>query len=122
MKPHWITREQIRATRNTHIYIYGDTRLLNAGGGQAQAARGEPNAYAVPVKYAKCYNDYTTFFTDALYDTNKQLILTALSRIPKGRIIIVFPKLGEGFNEMPKRAPMTYGFMKGAIDGILLQT
>lgn len=122
MKPHWITREQIRATRNTHIYIYGDTRLLNAGGGQAQAARGEPNAYAVPVKYARCYNDYTTFFTDALYDTNKQLILTALSRIPRDKQIVVFPKLGEGFNEMPKRAPMTYGFMKGAIDGILLQT
>lgn len=122
MKPHWITREQIRATRNTHIYIYGDTRLLDATGGQATEARGESNTFAIPVKYAKCYNDYTAFFTDELYDTNKQLILTALSRIPKGRIIIVFPKLGEGFNEMPKRAPMTYGFMKGAIDGILLQT
>ena len=122
-KPHWITLEEIRANKLTHIYIYGDTRTLDSNGGQASAARGEPNAFAIPVKYAKCYNDYTAFFTDMLYDTNKELLLRAFSKLPQkaGKTIVVFPKLGEGFNEMPKRAPITYSYLQGLLHGYLLQ-
>ena len=109
-----ITREQIRATADTHFYIYGDTRILDGNGGQAMASRGESNTFAIPVKYARCYNDYTSFFDDRLFDTNKQLIDTAVANIiarARGRKIVVFPKIGLGYNEMDKRAPKTFEYL-----------
>ena len=113
VKPNWITREQIRATRDTHIYLYGDTRELDAKGGQARAARGEPNAFAIPVKYRSCYLDESSFFSDSLYEEQLTLMSDASNKVPiDNRIIVVLPKLGEGFSEMKKRAPRTYFYLK----------
>ncbi len=111
MNPLHITRAQIQAHRDTHYYLYGDTRERDSKGGQAAAARGEPNAFAVPVKYRQCANDPSSFIDDRLVSENMKMLLKALVAIPTDRPLIVFPKLGEGFNQMQIRAPITYACM-----------
>lgn len=114
--PNPITREYIRSLRGKVNFIYGDTIYLDGDGKQAQVARGEPNAFAVPVKARKCYNDVGAFFADYYLDSiNKPCIDRSLLVIPETLPIIIFPKIGEGYNELPKRAPKTYWYLKNAL-------
>jgi len=96
-------------------FIYGDTHERDSHGGQASESRGEKNAYAVATKIRTCYNDNTSFLSDhpELSPIYKQLISSMLDRIPtyEDTKIMVFPKLGKGFNEMDKRSPRLRAWM-----------
>lgn len=110
--PKKITRDFIRRYVKQIVFIYGDAVYHDGNGKQAYEARGEPNAYAVPTKICKCYNDDICFFKDEAFETyNKSIIDKALSSIPKQKSIILFPKIGQGFNEMPTRCPKTYWYL-----------
>lgn len=108
--PPRITRAYIRQLRDTHYFIYGDSLDWAGDGGQAREARGEPNAFMVPVKYRKCYNDTTAFLSDKYYEENLVLFKQALVKVPNDLLkpIILFPKIGLGYNQMHKRAPKTF--------------
>ncbi len=110
--PTHITRLWIKEHRHEYLFIYGDTADHTGDGGQAREARGEINAYPVPTKLRKCYNDPSAFFDDRFYEENKKIIDRHISAIPEQPTkIILFPKLGEGRNEMPTRAIKTYGYL-----------
>lgn len=113
-----ITRSFIKQAWKDYNFIYGDTYYLDGNGKQSKEARGEINTFAVATKIRPCYNDETSFFYDNQTDPflHKALILSSLSRITEPILrsekkIIVFPKLGLGFNEMDKRAPLLRVFL-----------
>ncbi len=120
--PTRITRNFIREHKNI-IFVFGDTLHHDGAGGQAYEARGEVNAYSVPVKKAKCFNDYSAFFTDSDFEwLNKPKIDEAISLIfeaSKGKQIVCFPKLGKGWNELQVRAPRTYAYLMGELKKLL---
>lgn len=110
-----ITLEQIRSTRETHIYVFGDNLRCAGRGGQAAICRGEPNCYGVPTKKAPD-NRPESFFTDDELEMNKADIDTALSWIPNdGRLVVVFPNIGRGLSEMPRRCPKTLEYLEQAL-------
>lgn len=107
-----ITRRYIQLHKHI-IFIYGDTLHRDGNGKQAREAKGEPNAFSVPVKKFKCYNDVSSFFNDQEFDViNKNFIDKSLHAIPKSNdFYIILPKIGQGYNEMPTRAPKTYAYL-----------
>ncbi len=114
--PNRITRAFIRAYNGTAYFIYGDCRTLDGKGGQATEARGEPNAYVIPTKYQSCANEESYYFTDKMAEENHVLFHEAMSKVPAdGKPVIVFPKLGLGWNKMDVKAPLTYAMMKDVI-------
>lgn len=109
--PKFITREFIRQHKEL-TFVYGDTLYHDGYGKQANIARGEPNAYPIPTKKWRCANDSTSFFSDAQFELfNKVKIDEAISRIPRDKPIIVFPKIGEGWSKMPEKCPKTYAYL-----------
>ena len=113
--PRRITRQFLFDYRGLANFIYGDTRSLDGDGGQAKQARGEPNAWPVMVKYFRCVNDECSFLTDNLLEENVAHIRTQMERVPRELPIIVFPKLGGGWNKMQEKAPRTYDRMREII-------
>ncbi len=120
--PPRITRNFIREHKNI-IFIYGDTIYHDGSGGQAYEARGESNAYPVPVKRAKCFNDVSSFFNDKDFECiNKSVIDRAISLITeasKGKQVVCFPKIGQGWNELQVRAPRTYAYLMSELKKLL---
>lgn len=109
------TRERIRNSVKTHIYIFGDNLEQRGNGGQAQVCRGLPNCYGVPTKKSPTMNE-GAFFTDAEYTANTRAISAALQRIPQdGRQAVILPQIGRGRAEMHIRAPRTYAFLLQAL-------
>lgn len=106
--PQRITRPFIQSLRETHIFLYGDTISHDGNGKQSNSARGETNAFPIPVKLRRCINDETSFFydSDPCIEVYRARISTAISvTAESGKLCIVFPKLGKGFNYMDKKAP-----------------
>jgi hypothetical protein len=111
-------RAHIRATRATHIYVFGDNLEGRGLGGQAQACRFEPNCYGVPTKKSPTMND-GAFFTDREYTFNKRVIGEALQKIPQdGRQLVILPDIGRGRAELHMRAPVTYAFLLKALEDL----
>lgn len=113
--PPLITRAFIQSHKDTAVFIYGDTRAHNGDGKQASVARGEPNAYPIMVKYAKCTNEPSSFLSDDLLEQNWEQWHRDLGLLPLGLPIIVFPKIGRGFNLMHEKCPVSYEKMKAVI-------
>lgn len=117
--PTVITRRHIRATAATHLYVFGDNLQACGLGGQAAAARGEPNAYGVPTKKAPTMRP-DAFFSDHEFAANCAAIRTALACIPRdGRTVVAMPGIGEGRAELSRRAPRTYAFLRTALADLI---
>lgn len=113
------TRERIRNSAKSHIYIFGDNLEGRGLGGQAQACRGEPNCFGVPTKKSPTMND-TAFFTDAEFAFNKRKISEALQRVPQdGRQLVILPQIGRGLSQLHIRAPVTYRFLLESLDALV---
>jgi len=118
--PKRITRAMLFDLRNTTNFVYGDTLWRDGKpGGQAAEARGAINAYPLMVKMRACANDPSSFLSDALYDENCAMMRRQLLLVPLDKPIIVFPKLGLGWNKMPEVCPRTYESMRELIKTML---
>jgi hypothetical protein len=106
----WYTREQIRAERH-RVFVFGDNLARRGLGGQAKAARGEPNAVGIATKRAPTMGP-NEFFTDsdedfamvkAVWKEDFDPIIQALK---EGKDV-VFPAdgIGTGLAQLPQRAP-----------------
>ncbi len=114
--PKRITRAMLFDLRNTTNFVYGDTLWRDGKpGGQAAEARGAINAYPIMVKMRACANDPSSFLSDSLYAENCTIFKRQLNLVPLDKPIIVFPKLGLGWNKMPEKCPLTYESMRELI-------
>lgn len=119
--PH-ITRTFIQSLRETHIFLYGDTIHHDGNGGQAKSARGEPNAFPIPVKIRKCANDETSFFHDSdpcIEVFRTQISSSLLAAAESWKLCIAFPKLGKGYNYMDEKAPKLREWMLSEIRHVI---
>jgi len=115
-----ITRAMLFDLRNTTNFVYGDTLWRDGKpGGQAAEARGAINAYPIMVKMRACANDPSSFLSDILWEENCVMFRKQLALVPLDKPIIVFPKLGLGWNKMPEKCPLTYESMRQLIKTIL---
>ena len=107
----WYTREQIRAQREK-LFVFGDNLARRGLGGQAKAARGEPNAAGVVTKRAPT-NGPDEFFTNAdldmLKDVWKKDFFFISNALEAGRVV-VWPAdgIGTGLARLPETAPLCW--------------
>lgn len=113
--PPLITRAFIQSHKDSAVFIYGDTRGHNGDGKQASIARGEPNTYPIMVKYAKCANEPSSYLRDELLEESWTQWHRDLERLPTRLPIIVFPKIGRGWNLMHEKCPVSYETLKEVI-------
>ena len=114
--PARITRGLILSLTNTCYFVYNDTVIHDAKGGQAKEARGCINTYPVPVKLRCCANEESSFMSDDLLEENKVLIDRAISLIPRDKMIVIFPKIGLGWNKLDEKAPLTYKYLMSELN------
>lgn len=115
------TRDDIRA--NPHkLFIFGDNIVRSGYGGQAAAARGEPNAVGVVTKRAS--NDRPdAYLSDDDYVNNVLTIMRdlnpALAHLAMGGIV-VWPAdgIGTGRAQLHVHAPLTLRFIDTLVDAI----
>lgn len=107
-----LTREEVRQTASSHVYIFGDNLMRSGYGGQAAVCRGEPNCFGVPTKKAP-FTYISSYFSDADYEANCKAIRAALALVPRdGRTIVVLEGIGRGLAQLDTRAPKTFQYLQ----------
>ena len=112
-----ISREDIRSTFPTHIYLFGDNMQRVGMGGQAYSMRGEPNSFGVPTKW-KPDSRESSYFSDGDFHGSVKwainfpfwLARAWLSR--DGTVVVPADGLGTGLSELPTRAPQIYNYIE----------
>lgn len=107
-----MTRSLIKASPQ-HIFVFGDNVARKGNGGQAYAARGEPNAIGVATKWRPSMEE-SAFFTDTERAMN--VVIGDLARVRRAwesGATIAFPLdgLGTGRAQLPHRAPKIHRFI-----------
>lgn len=105
-----ITREMVKSHPD-RTFLFGDNLLQQGYGGQAKEMRGEPNVIGIPTK-KKPSMSLDSFFTDDEFESNKESIDKAFSKIPKDSIVVI-PQmgLGTGRARLWEKAPKTWIYL-----------
>ena len=112
-----ISREDIRSTFPTHIYLFGDNMERVGMGGQAYSMRGEPNSFGVPTKW-KPDSRESSYFSDGDFPGPVERAIDfplniAFAWLLKGSTVVVpTDGLGTGLSELPTRAPQIYNYIE----------
>ena len=101
------SREEIRANPRA-LYVFGDNLAERGLGGQAAAARGEPNAVGIATKRAPSLVE-SAFLTDADLPRLQDHVAPALNRLREhlaagGTVVMPADGIGTGLAQMPDRA------------------
>lgn len=115
------TRKEIQANPNW-FYVFGDNYAREGFGGQALAARGEPNAIGICTKKAPTY-DPADFFTDHEYMHNISGIVNDFKRVFAYLAldgVVVWPEdgIGTGIADLQNKAPHTLKFIENLVDSL----
>lgn len=115
------SRELIKANRDK-LFVFGDNYMREGTGGQAKAARGEPNTAGIRTKFKPTYNE-RDFLKDEHYGSNVICILHDFTPIFKQLHvdgIVVWPKdgVGTGIAQLQTRAPETLKFIETILDSL----
>ena len=108
------SREEIQANPKA-LYIFGDNFAKRGLGGQAAAARGEPNAVGIATKRAPSLVA-SAFLTDADLAQLQDHVAPALSRLRQhlaanGTVVMPADGIGTGLAQMPDRAPVCWRWL-----------
>lgn len=111
-----ISREDIRSTFPTHIYLFGDNMQRVGMGGQAYSMRGEPNSFGVPTKWAPDSRE-SSYFSDGDFPAIANAInfpfSIAFAWLRLGATVVApADGLGTGLSELPTRAPQIYNYIE----------
>jgi hypothetical protein len=101
---HRYTREMIQRNPNT-LFVFGDNYARVGFGGQAQAARGEPNAVGIVTKMSP-----SRYCSDEDWDAVKPLIVRAFAKLAAhlekgGNIVWPVDGVGTGLARLEEHAP-----------------
>lgn len=102
------SREEIQANPQA-LYVFGDNFAERGLGGQAVAARGEPNAVGIATKRAPSLVA-SAFLTDADLVRLQEHVAPALNRLREHlaadrTVVMPADGIGTGLAQMPDRAP-----------------
>lgn len=105
---HRYTRAEIRANPDK-LYVFGDNRYRMGYGGQASAARGEPNAVGIVTKHWPAMTP-AAFFVDADMGKIEKLLSRAFGRLEDhlssgGTVVLPADGVGTGLAKLPEKAP-----------------
>ncbi|OWJ65119.1 hypothetical protein [Inquilinus limosus] len=108
------SREEIRSHPQA-LYVFGDNFVERGLGGQAAAARGEPNAVGIATKRAPSLVT-NAFLTDADLARLQQHATPALDRLREhlaagGTVVMPADGIGTGLAQMPDRAPACWRWL-----------
>lgn len=119
-----ISRADLR-NNPTVLYLFGDNESRRGLGGQAKEMRGELNAIGIRTKRAPS-NDARSFWIEgqregefapshfvAMVESDFAPVRAALGR----GVIVIVPAdgIGTGLADLPKRAPVTFQYLRGLI-------
>jgi len=122
--PYRLSRSFIRS-HPEWIFVYGDAVTNRSYEGQCDAAKGESNCFMVPTKWNPCSSEPPqSFFNDDQFHLNQNVIDTAIGDIETSlesnpRPVILFPKIGCGKAQMPKKCPKTYAYLMERLNKIV---
>lgn len=110
----WYTNKIVKENPNK-IFVFGDNHMRVGSGGQAQI-RENSNAYGLATKLRPDHSA-EGFMNDRDFELNKKIIDEDIKKIKDTGKQIVFPKdgFGTGLAELPKRAPLTYAYLKSQL-------
>lgn len=105
------------------LFVFGDNCEREGLGGQAGAARGEPNAIGICTKKSPSYEEHD-FFSDEDYTKNVLIIMndfdTVFTALRAGRIVVwPLDGIGTGLADLPRRAPHTLRFINAVKDALM---
>ena len=117
-------RADLRANRGV-LYVFGDNEARQGRGGQAAAARGEPNAAGVRTKRAPS-NAPSAFWTDDDFERNAAMIDEDLAPVRKhlasgGAVVWPADGIGSGRAQLAQRAPRTARYLADAAAALLAE-
>lgn len=110
----YITRKIVQ-NHPDWIFLFGDNWEQKGTGGQAREMRGESNAIGIPTKKAPS-NHTLAFLNDDEFAENTTRIDNAIDLIPD-LVTVVIPTqgIGTGLARMPRKAPITYQYLKARL-------
>lgn len=115
-----ISREDIRSTFPTYIYLFGDNMDRVGMGGQAYSMRGEPNSFGVPTKWKPDSRESSYFSDDDFPAVNNAINfpynLAFAWLLLGGTVVVPADGIGTGLAELPTRAPEIYRYTKFLLD------
>lgn len=102
------TRPQIRENRDK-LYIFGDNFQRKGYGGQAQAARDEPNAIGIATKLSPAEYLDDTYYAEVLVREFLPKFTLLRTHLETGGTI-VWPEdgIGTGLADLPNKAPLIW--------------
>jgi len=108
------TATEIIATEATHAYVFGDNMVRAGHGGQAAAARNQPNAVGIPTLWAP-----NIPFTDAdldhpLVKARIDAAFSELHQLLAAGMTIVLPQdgVGTGIADLLNNAPRIMAYIR----------
>lgn len=102
------TRETIKSKPN-ELFVFGDNLVRMGYGGQAKAARGEPNAVGIPTK-VKPDMTASAFLSDDQFDRWLEASRSAFDRIQNHNDVVNWPEdgIGTGLAKLNATAPKIF--------------
>ncbi len=115
-----INADMVRGMSNT-VFVLDDNMQRISPNGQAAAMRAEPNVVGMPTRWHLGVEP-SAFFSDDDWRSNGifQTISEAFDKVERALIDgrnVVFPSdgLGNGTNDLRRRAPLVHAFISGRI-------
>lgn len=101
------TAEQIQATRATHVYVFGDNMVRDGYGGQAGAARNQPNVVGIPTLHAPGVPFSDADLDDPLVKVRIDASFNELHQLLLAGKTVVLPRdgVGTGIADLARKAP-----------------
>jgi len=109
------TREYIRA-HPKDLFVFGDNMIRKGYGGQAAAARDEPNAVGIPTKVSPSNTRYS-FFRDGNLSWARSAIDDGFDRLEKhlergGFVHWPADGIGSGLARLEEKAPQIHAYIQ----------
>lgn len=106
------TREMIRHF-HYNLFVFGDNMIRTGYGGQAAAARDEPNAVGIPTKWEP-NSKPSSYFVDDDFDKVVPVIDKEFKRLWQHPNKIVWPMdgIGTGLAQLDVRAPKIFNYIE----------
>jgi hypothetical protein len=113
------TRELIRSNPNT-FFVFGDNLTREGFGGQAYAARSEPNTIGIPTKLSPA-----DFFKLKLSITTIRVVMDDVDKIERMLyagydVVIPTDGVGTGLADLPNRNPDLYYMIEKKLSDIVV--
>ena len=108
------SREEIRSNPNW-LYVFGDNFVRQGYGGQAAAARDEPNSIGIATKLTPYHDDSAflrdTHFKMAKAEIDKKFNILTAHLNKGGTVVLPADGIGTGLADLPRKAPKIWQYL-----------